>query len=483
MDFRILLFLILFPLCGNTKSSYKRTIVVHNLKEFVQALNDDTEIILEMDKLDVSQRRMQLFVPKDNERIQTDGSGFNLYGFRNLKISAANQCDLFVDNIDDIVLQFESCLNIVLENLNLYHVSEENSSCNGEVVYFYDCKKITITNCSMNGSGLIGLYLNGVSTATIKDSRIFNNSDHMIVANQSDNIHFINTSFYENNTYYDAIRVENDSEVYFHNCQFHDNYSNASFIAPIEESDKTAIHFDDCTFENINEGNIGYVPEKVFNDDQVRLIASDYETIREKIYSDESIDATETVEEEPYYEELETDSEQYYNELPIPYYILTLDEWQRMERVNIPLGTVKSYALLISERGDQNYSNELIYDEDDEHAVQKINIILQYLSWENEKKADNIGALDYLCSFPMKRYWNKENVTKTQLADIYEANWKLLVASRNIPSKLWQQDENNFILELNYIFIPTKTLEVQEVKSSIQFTFKNDKINSVSLVN
>lgn len=272
----IFLFFVTFSIKCLAENTYKKTITVSTLKEFIQALDNDTEIIIDAYEMDMSVKRLNLFIKEDSEKVKLNYDlGLQLNNFRNLKIRGAyERTSLFVKEEEEIVLTISNSSNIVLENLNLYH--KVSGYCYGQVLEIEYSENIEIYNCGLNGSGRIGLEVITSNNIKIEDSEIFNNSDNMISIRDSYNISFSFTRFFENSTSYSLIDAFS-STLSFYSCIFEDNYTEETFVNPIEKQDKkTKLYFKECTFDNIQEKQKGITPTYAFFSEEYTLDFKDY---------------------------------------------------------------------------------------------------------------------------------------------------------------------------------------------------------------
>ncbi|WP_299242901.1 right-handed parallel beta-helix repeat-containing protein [uncultured Aquimarina sp.] len=267
------LLLILLISSLNAFSQERKIRTVNNIESFFQALDNDTEIIVEIDTLDFTSYKLSKNHGVKNFELATNksklfasnemktffvqaGEGLVLYGYSNLKIRSKNNLNIISHNEYDDILTFRNCNNISLEKISIFHT---NPTCTGNVLSFYFSDDITLKESSLNGSGGIGLYLIGANKVTLEKTSIYNNAFNAISAINSKNVSFLNCDIYENNTLDTYFLIDTQfSELYFDNCNFYSNnadrlYNNNddidNYVLDIEEVGYTKYFKDDNSKE------------------------------------------------------------------------------------------------------------------------------------------------------------------------------------------------------------------------------------------
>lgn len=206
----------------------KNTITVSSTEEFIKALNDNTEIIIQSDTIDLTTEKLEKLLggqvafdyqptPKS---CFVSSEGFVLYGYEDLTIRAERPVDLISDNDFDDILIFDHCSTIRLENLSVFHTNE---TCNGSVVSIMFSDRIHIRSCAFNGSGGIGMNIIGSKDISVEDSQIFNNVFHAVYAINAHQIRFYDTHIYGNHDWGDALIHTEAAAVQFFDCIIENN--------------------------------------------------------------------------------------------------------------------------------------------------------------------------------------------------------------------------------------------------------------------
>ncbi|WP_299628294.1 right-handed parallel beta-helix repeat-containing protein [uncultured Tenacibaculum sp.] len=204
---------------------------VHDILEFFNALQSNTEIIIETDTLNLTLDNVKKKIPLLNHKKATqkpsyyiEENGIVLDGYSNLTIRGKKQTNIISFEEFEDILSFKNCTNLNLNNLSIYHVHE---TCTGYVLLLETCKDVTIQNTNLNGSGAIGAYLIDSENIKFNQSNLFRNAFHAVSAIHSENISFNECSFYENNTVFTEYPLiyTQFSKLHFNSCEFYSNDS------------------------------------------------------------------------------------------------------------------------------------------------------------------------------------------------------------------------------------------------------------------
>ena len=231
---------------------------VNSVKEFFQALGNNTEIIIECNTLDFTLENLE----KELEFEETDEhwssfsslnyrrpqsyylvSGIVLYQYSNLIIRSETLVNIISKNSYDNILSFENCENISLKNIAIYHTPE---TCNGSVLKLLSSSKIKVNNCYLNGSGGIGVSLIGTDNAIFNNTEIFNNVFYAVYSINSNHIQFKNCNIYENHDWGDALIYSDISNLTFSNCEIERNEAPNLIINSIENMNGYSVKFKHC---------------------------------------------------------------------------------------------------------------------------------------------------------------------------------------------------------------------------------------------
>ncbi|SNR16254.1 right-handed parallel beta-helix repeat-containing protein [Tenacibaculum jejuense] len=204
---------------------------VHNVIEFFNALNNNTEIVFETDILNLTLDTIKTKVPLLNRKKTTkkpsyyiDDNGVVLEGYSNLTLHSNNGTNIISFEEHEDILSFKNCDNLNFNNLSIYHMDE---TCNGYVLLLETCKNVVIENTNLNGSGAIGAYLIDSENVNFLNTNLFRNAFHAVSAVNSKDINFNECSFYGNNTVFTEYPLiyTQFSELNFNSCEFYDNES------------------------------------------------------------------------------------------------------------------------------------------------------------------------------------------------------------------------------------------------------------------
>lgn len=268
---------------GYSQNHYLKTKKVSTLKSFFQALDNNTEIIIEADTLNFTLEylKKELQLSSDNsltsltrKRVGSSyylaNDGIVLHGYNNLKIKGKNKVNIISYSDTDDILTLRECSNVSIDNLAIFH---KDDTCMGMVLSLLYSKNISITNSSLNGSGAIGAYLIGSEDIIFKNVALFNNAFHAISSINSKNINFLNSELYQNNPFFteETLIQTKFSELKFYNCTIYENQSEGlynhnenidDYIFYVQEEDYAYYYPEDGLHKNIDL--TPYIP--VFND-------------------------------------------------------------------------------------------------------------------------------------------------------------------------------------------------------------------------
>ena len=196
----------------------QRVITVSDEKEFLLALGSDRTIIMQpgyyeltkFDPHDTKEPKSE-FINEVNKlmadngvewRGVADGGELILTGINNLTIRGNSFTDITPDTRIVVepryafVMQFKQCNNISVERIFAGHTME--GLCSGGVLGFEECTKIKLSQVNLYGCGTDGLLLNNVFDVHVDDSKIFNCTNSIITASNSEKMLLSKCMFYFN---------------------------------------------------------------------------------------------------------------------------------------------------------------------------------------------------------------------------------------------------------------------------------------------
>lgn len=161
--------------------------------------------------------------PKD---IFIEGNFYlNIKNTENLHIKGINSDITFtIGNQYSPVLAFENNNNLAVENINAVHNNAYYEECgpNAPVFQFTDDKSITITNCSLNGSGTEGIVAMDVGTILVYKTTIYNCNYRGIDLYRVNNC-YINGAKIQNNDFESHIISLVESNIFIQDTEISGN--------------------------------------------------------------------------------------------------------------------------------------------------------------------------------------------------------------------------------------------------------------------
>ncbi len=196
-----------------TISEDGKTITVNNARELVYHMRPGKTYLLE---------------PGGNYDLTGIDSTLNPnyynYGFMNLKDvviegKGDDQVDFMTASTYDDVFRMENSANVTLRNLNLGHNPVvEWSYCAGGVFYFHNSQEITIENCTMYGSGTVGIIADNVIGLYVSDSRIYDCSRNIVELSNLESV-IMSGCVFENSSA-ENLEITNSTDITFKDSKF-----------------------------------------------------------------------------------------------------------------------------------------------------------------------------------------------------------------------------------------------------------------------
>ena len=228
---------------------------VSNVKEFINALDDNTTIIITADTLDFTSKNLEKIMGKkpyinyfEPAKTYFIYYGLTIHGFKNLTIQGDNT-QIVSENPGDNILTFEDCENILLKNVALYHI--DSYDCGGKVLCLLHSNTIKIDSVELNGSGACGAYLVNTDNAWFTNTVIYNNSENAISVFNAKNIHFNTCTIYDNEIGYYPLINSVHSTTQLRNSTINNNQAGTLYY----ETDNDYYYqsmttFINCSFED-----------------------------------------------------------------------------------------------------------------------------------------------------------------------------------------------------------------------------------------
>ncbi len=160
---------------------YQETVTVSTVEELYNALGSGKHIILKggtyniskMDKSKVSNDNLNYYY-YEGEYHESYGDSIVVNYLSNVWLEGEAGAEVLICTEDYSVapLEFQSCGNIVLENLTLGH-EVEPGYCSGAVVSMESSYYVTVKNCRLYGSGTYGIEARYCNSVEVTDSQIY----------------------------------------------------------------------------------------------------------------------------------------------------------------------------------------------------------------------------------------------------------------------------------------------------------------------
>ena len=227
-----------------SQNIFAEKVVVNNTLDLLNAIKSDCEIVIEEGYYNIS----KVWENVDNQSIswvdEFDGPGPFIYGINNLKLSGKGKVEIVIEPRYSWVMSFSNCTNIDFENIILGHT--DSGYCTGGVLSFEECNNINIKNCSLFGSGTVGIYTFNCNNVLIEKSDIYECTYGLAYIYNSNNIVFEKTKLRKTGEY-NLIEISESSNIEFIKCNFEENF-NGTFMPYL-----FAIDFDFYSNNNSNQ--------------------------------------------------------------------------------------------------------------------------------------------------------------------------------------------------------------------------------------
>ena len=245
------------------------TVTVRDEREFLDALKDNTTILLpEGTRLNLSrvldkascfkgegrafegyiEPHMQSGEPTLVSESVFDGHQLTVVNLRNVTISGGDDCHIVVDPAYAYVLNFVQCQNIRIENVTMGHTVE--GYCTGGVVGMYRCSDMVIDACDLYGCGAYGLVADTTQCVTMTRTIIRDCSYGIMQLFGCSGATFSECSFYRNREYSLVTVDAGCSGVLFEACRF---FENRGLLFDLQ----SRIQLRSCGIVHNNPGSLG----------------------------------------------------------------------------------------------------------------------------------------------------------------------------------------------------------------------------------
>ncbi|MCR4655132.1 MAG: right-handed parallel beta-helix repeat-containing protein [Lachnospiraceae bacterium] len=226
------------------------TVLVTNTAELIEALEDNTTLVLEPGIYNITEFINSVKNPAvwdyvgDNEKgvyvdNETDGPQLMINGYENVSIVAASSeapASIVCEPRYAAVLNFVNCNNITLSGLSMGHTPDQGY-CSGEVLSLSGCTNVRIDRTDLYGCGTYGFEIDGCENVEVNSCDIHDCTYGCATMYNSQAVRIVHTGFHDCKefTMFELI----GSSVDFIGCYFYNldgkfiysDYSDATFTA------------------------------------------------------------------------------------------------------------------------------------------------------------------------------------------------------------------------------------------------------------
>lgn len=105
----------------------------------------------------------------------------HIIGKENITIDG-NGATLVMNSLQSDVLFLEDCKNVRLVNFKATHIEASGpTGCAGNVIHVENSSDVTIENCDLNGSGIVGIAAYNTDNLVARNNHIHKNSEYAII--------------------------------------------------------------------------------------------------------------------------------------------------------------------------------------------------------------------------------------------------------------------------------------------------------------
>lgn len=256
----LLIFSITVILTISLNTTSQTVVKVSNALDFMNAIGSDKVIEMAPGEYNISQVMEQIDNPNISITDNFDGYQPDLSGLKNMTIKGSGKATVLLEPRYAWVMMFTSCENINLEGITFGHT--EAGNCMGGVLGFETCNNVKILNCSLYGSGTVGIMTDFCNDFEITNSEIYECTYGLTYLYSSNNISFSKTKF-RNTGQYNLVEIVSCQNVSFTKCSFTDNFTNKFMphlfsideniwagYAESEDEKSINVSLTKCTFKN-----------------------------------------------------------------------------------------------------------------------------------------------------------------------------------------------------------------------------------------
>ncbi len=259
---------------GKEKGSPPRKkISVNNVDEFIKAIAPHTAVILKEGTYHLKDiREKNPLVKKYGD--DSDGYELCVRDVKGLTITSEKKATLLSNKGTAIVMVFENCDGLRLENLVMGHSVPPQMGCewNGDVLHLRNMSHVVIDGCTFFGSGFTGLVLDGVHGFNCINSTITKCTFALMFITKSRNILF-ETCELNRTKGNRLIGLAGSTGILFDSCRIRGNWSGC---IDEESSGGNLFYLEGCRDIAVQDSMIRYNSVPSFANDikQLRLIGN-----------------------------------------------------------------------------------------------------------------------------------------------------------------------------------------------------------------
>ena len=236
---------------------YNSTVTVSNAEELLDAIGNNTKVILKAGEYDLSALSGKegvgnVYLTKDRIDGENAVVEVQIRDVSNLALEAEEgaEVELYIRDPYYPVLGFYNSSHISLQGLTCGH-KVEPGTCSGSVIYTDGCDGLSVKNCELYGSGTYGLECNNSYNLVVNDSEIYDCTYGCTSLYQVSNAAFTNCRIHDNSDL-SVVSLSSAYGVSFVGCEFYKNYVSSQYGDAYFASlyDGSELVFNRCTFRD-----------------------------------------------------------------------------------------------------------------------------------------------------------------------------------------------------------------------------------------
>lgn len=231
-------------MCSNPTTLNNKFIFVNTESEFINAIGNNSTIIIKSKKLDLSLGKISEvdIINKEESPIRFGGiskdmgiayddSAWWIEGVTDMSIIGSST-QLSSTNSKEYILWLNRCKNIELSNVTIFHNLENNDGGDGWNMCISNSSDVAIKHTIFKNWGGTGLFLYNSNIINVSQSSFDGLNNFALLSRKSKDLLFTSCRFYKNRS--TVIQVEN-SFGNFINCSFYKN--NYYYLVFLQEPD------------------------------------------------------------------------------------------------------------------------------------------------------------------------------------------------------------------------------------------------------